>query len=54
MKNEENNSPGIDVTPFGVISIKEKVEAANYAIRIKGESTEDEDVSDIVGEVYGG
>lgn len=55
MKAEEKQTPDTDPVPE-IFSIKEKVEAANYAIRIRGRDCEagDEDVSDVVGEVYGG
>ncbi|GBE04180.1 MAG TPA: hypothetical protein ENH45_06410 [Nitrospirae bacterium] len=36
------------------LSIKERVEAANYAMEISGTNLEDEDISDIIGEVYSG
>ena len=36
------------------LSIKERVAAANYAIKVKGDDSEDKEVNDVIGEVYGG
>lgn len=36
------------------LSIKERAEAAAYAMKIAGIKHEDEDVSDLIGEVYAG
>ena len=54
MKKEETTKASSDPSKCKELSIKERVEAANYAIKVKGENTEDEDVSDVIGEVYGG
>ena len=51
MKTEEIKGPDSELE---VISIKERVEAANYAIKVKGADIEEEDVIDVIGEVYGG
>ncbi len=37
-----------------MLSIKEKIEAATYALSIAGITHMDEDVTDLVGEVYSG
>lgn len=54
MKTEEAVNMGSDSPKCKKLSIKERVEAANYAMKVTGGSTEDEDVIDVVGEVYGG
>lgn len=54
MKAEERKDLGSDSSELVVISMKERVEAANYAIKVAGTIPEDEDVSDVIGEVYGG
>ena len=54
MKAEKAKDKGNDPSELEVLSIKERVEAANYAIEATGKTSEDEDVSDIIGEVYGG
>ena len=36
------------------LSIKEQIDAAAYAMKIAGISLEDENVSDLIGEVYAG
>ncbi len=43
-----------DSSLWKVLSIKERLEATAYAMRITGNAIEDEDVSDIIGEVYAG
>ena len=37
-----------------MLSIKERIDAASYAMKIAGISLEDENVSDLIGEVYAG
>ncbi|MBL7032324.1 MAG: hypothetical protein ISR97_03985 [Nitrospira sp.] len=54
MKEEEKTNTISDPSKCKTLSIKERVEAANYAMKVKGENHEDEDVSDVIGEVYGG
>lgn len=54
LKTEEAVNMGSDSPKCKKLSIKERVEAANYAMKVTGGSTEDEDVIDVVGEVYGG
>lgn len=39
---------------WNTLSIKERAEAAAYAIKIAGGHLTDEDVNDLIGEVYGG
>ena len=53
MKTEEIKNSG-NGSKCKTLSIKERVEAANYALQLTGTNPEDEDVSDIIGEVYGG
>ena len=36
------------------LSIKERIDAAAYALKIAGITIEDGDVSDLIGEVYAG
>ena len=36
------------------LSIRERIEAVTYAMKIAGSSLDDEDISDIIGEVYAG
>ena len=43
-----------DTSSAESLSIKERVEAANYAIKVKGDDSEAKEVDDIIGEVYGG
>ncbi len=54
MKLEERINVGSDSSMWEVLSIKERVAAANYALKVTGICPEDEDVSDIIGEVYAG
>ncbi len=54
LKEEEKTNTISDPSKCKTLSIKERVEAANYAMKVKGENHEDEDVSDVIGEVYGG
>ncbi len=43
-----------DSSVWKILSIKERLEAVTYAMNITGETIEEEDVSDIIGEVYAG
>ena len=54
MEVETAAGPDSDSSKLKALSIKEMVEAANYAIKIRGANPEDEDVRDIIGEVYAG
>lgn len=54
MKTEETANASSDSSKCKTLSIKERVEAANYAMKVTGANPEDEDVSDVIGEVYGG
>ena len=54
MKTEDTMNMGSDFSKFMTLSIKERMEAANYAREVTGINTEDENVSDVIGEVYGG
>lgn len=55
MKKEDTTDASSDSSKCKALSIKERVEAANYAMEVTGTNPEDdEDVSDIIGEVYGG
>ena len=36
------------------LSMKERIEAATYALNIAGITHEDNDISDLIGEVYAG
>ena len=54
MKTDETKKINIESSKCKPLSIKERVEAADYALEIKGTNSEDEDVSDVIGEVYGG
>lgn len=54
MKIEEVTCLDSGFSKCKALSIKERVEAANYAMEISGTNLEDEDVSDIIDEVYGG
>ena len=37
-----------------ILTIKERIEAAAYAIKIAGIDLQDQDVSELIGEVYAG
>ena len=54
LKTEETKNVNSDSSKCKPLSIKERVEAADYAMKITGRKPEDEDVSDVIGEVYGG
>ena len=54
MKTDETKNANTDPSKCKPLSIKERVEAADYALEIKGTNSEDEDVSNVIGEVYGG
>ena len=54
MKTEDAAKADSDSSKCKALSIKERVEAANYAMKVKGTNPEDEDVSEVIGEVYGG
>lgn len=54
LKTKEATNVGSDSSKCKALSIKERVEAANYAMKVTGARPEDEDVSDVIGEVYGG
>ena len=54
MKTEDTINMSSDSFKCMTLSIKERVEAANYAREVTGINTEDEDISDVIGEVYGG
>lgn len=54
MKTEKIVNTGNDSSKCKALSIQERVEAANYAMKVKGTKLENEDVSDVIGEVYGG
>jgi hypothetical protein len=54
LKTDETKNVIIDSSKCKPLSIKERVEAADYAMKITGANSEDEDVSDVIGEVYGG
>ncbi len=54
MKTDETKNANTDSSKCKPLSIKERVEAADYAIKITGANSDDEDVSDVIGEVYGG
>lgn len=43
-----------DSSLWKTLSIKERLEAVAYAMKISGNKLRDEDVQDIIGEVYGG
>lgn len=36
------------------LSVKERIEAAYYALKVAGVQSEDDDVTALIGEVYGG
>jgi hypothetical protein len=54
VKFKEKKKEGNDSSRAEALSIKERVEAADYAMKVKGARPEDEDISDDIGEVYGG
>jgi len=54
LKTDETKDENSDSSKCKPLSIKERVEAADYAMKVTGKNSEDEDVSDIIGEVYGG
>ncbi len=54
LKTDETKNVKTDSSQCRPLSIKERVEAADYAMEIKGTNSADEDVSDVIGEVYGG
>ena len=54
METEETRKTISDPSKCKALSIKERVDAANYAMKVTGTNPEDEDVSDVIGEVYGG
>jgi hypothetical protein len=54
LKTDETKKTNIESSTCKPLSIKERVAAADYAMEIKGTNSEDEDVSDVIGEVYGG
>lgn len=43
-----------DSSLWKTLSIKERLEAVAYAMRIAGSNLNEEDVNDIIGEVYAG
>jgi hypothetical protein len=43
-----------ETTLWKTLSIKERLEAVAYAMKISGNQLEEEDIDDIIGEVYGG
>ncbi len=43
-----------DSSLWQTLSIKERIEAAAYAMKVAGISIEDDDVSNLIGEVYAG
>ncbi len=43
-----------DSSLWKILSIKERLEAVAYTMHITGDTIEEDDVSDIIGEVYAG
>lgn len=54
VKKEETTNVDSDPSKCRPLSIKERMEAAEYALKVKGVNSEDDDVSHVIGEVYGG
>ena len=43
-----------DSSLWKTLSIRERIDAASYAMKVAGITIEDEDISDLIGEVYAG
>ncbi len=43
-----------DSSLWKTLSIRERIDAAAYAMKVAGITLEDEDISDLIGEVYAG
>ena len=54
METEETKNAESDSSKYKALSIKERVKAADYAMEVSGAKPEDEDINDVIGEVYGG
>ena len=43
-----------DSSLWKTLSIRERIDAASYAMKVAGITIEDDDISDLIGEVYAG
>ncbi len=54
LKKKETKKVDNDSSKCKPLSIKERMKAVEYARKVKGVNSEDEDISHVIGEVYGG